>query len=242
MDSTSNRSLQSYIQEGIVIVASILVAFAIDAFWARYQESRVEERILLELHDEFESSRERILGSIAELDRSLSASATLLNHLGPATADLSREAAEDLLGEILWGNTLEVPSSVLDSTVASGQLRLITNNRLRKALSDWPSLVADVRENHDWHRQATDEAFVPYIAKFIAVRTAVVSSGYLESNRSTFNLDPAPLQRDPVFEGLLSWRASRQFATHLDSTVLLSAASEVLVMIEHELDLDLDSS
>lgn len=43
-----------------VIVASTLVAFALDAKWANYQDSRVEQRILGELLDEFGSAKLQI--------------------------------------------------------------------------------------------------------------------------------------------------------------------------------------
>ncbi len=238
MNSTSNRSLQSYFQEGIVIVASILVAFALDASWDRYQEAQIERRILLELHDEFESAKARIVGSIAQLDSAIRASTELLEYLGPENADLTRDAAEALLIEIFSVDTLEVPSSVLSSIVATGQFRLITDDGLRNLLSEWPALVADVRENHDWHRQSTDEMFVPYIAKHLSIRNTLAAWPRFDMSRSLFVLDPVQLQRDPVFEGLLAWRIIRQQAALSESKVLLSGATKALAMIARELERD----
>lgn len=39
-------STRGYVYEGVVIVASILVAFALDASWGNYQEANLEQRIL----------------------------------------------------------------------------------------------------------------------------------------------------------------------------------------------------
>ena len=129
----SQRNLRSYLYEGTMIVASILVAFALDASWANYQETRQEQRILRELRDEMASSRIRIEASLAELKGVLESSYALIEHLGPNTSPMTASEAEALIKAILDLNTLEVPSSVLSSVVSSGQLGLISDVALRRA-------------------------------------------------------------------------------------------------------------
>lgn len=46
--------------EGLVIVASILLAFGIDAWWDRAQERREELGYLVALHSEFEQAAEEL--------------------------------------------------------------------------------------------------------------------------------------------------------------------------------------
>ena len=121
----SDKSIRSYIYEGAVIVASILIAFAVDASWENYQESRIEKRVLRELHDEFNSAKIRITVSLAEIESVIAASSELLEYLGPEASDLSNDAAEEIFNRITNLNTIEVPSSVLNSVIATGQFRLI---------------------------------------------------------------------------------------------------------------------
>lgn len=229
------RTLRSYLYEGIVIVASILVAFALDASWANFQETKVERRVLGELQDEFEAAKSRIVFSIAELESAIEASLELTEHLGSDTEPLKSDAAEDLFNKALSLNTLEVPTSVLDSIIASGQVRLISNSALRKALSRWPAFVSDVRENHEWHRVESDEYLIPYLAQFLSIRDASISGG-LEMTPGTFEYGVVKMQRDPVFEGRLTWRILRQQATLAESITLLAETNRLLALTAAEVE------
>jgi len=229
------RSLRAALLEGLVIVVSILVAFGLDATWARYGEAQAERDILRSLHDEFEDARSRIEGAIAEAHSSLAATAKLMDHLGPSPPELSSDSAEALVVAILAVNTLEVPAGALNSLLASGELRLVRSDSLRAALARWPALVADVRENYDWQRQTTDGVLIPHIAPYISVRSALSRLAFTDWGPSDFDLDPALLQRDPVFEGLLTLGAARQQAGLVESEVLLKACREMLALIELEL-------
>jgi hypothetical protein len=229
----SQRTIRSYLYEGTMIVASILVAFTLDATWANYQEARQEQRILRELREEMDSARARTQASLAELKLVLTSTYKLIEHLGPDTDPLTPAEAEALLKAILDLNTLEVPSSVLDSVVASGQLGLISDVALRKALAEWPALVADVTENHGWHREETDAVLIPAISPFVALRNT--GDGPM-ANSSSFVLDPTPLQRDPGLEAMLVNRYSRQTATHKESETLLKATDDLIAMIDGNLD------
>ena len=230
----NSRNVKSYLYEGVVIVASILVAFALDASWANYQESQIEQKILRELEEELESAKARIELSIAELEGVIEASSELVGFLGDETTILSPNAAQDLVNRILAINTLEVPTSVLDSAVASGQVRLIANPELRRALAEWPALIADVRENHEWHREETDEFLVPFLAQYVSIRDALIRSGAETLRPGSFDYDLTPMQRDPVFEGRLVNRISRQQATLNESVILLDGTEALLAMIASE--------
>jgi len=80
-----------------------------------------------------------------------------------------------------------------------------------------------------------DEMFIPHIAPYISVRSALSRLAFIDWRPSDFDLDPALLQRDPVFEGLLTMGAARQQAGLLESEVLLEACREMLALIELEL-------
>ena len=229
------RKFGSYFYEGVMIVASILVAFTLDASWANYQESRLEHRILVELRNEMASARSRIEASMAELDSVITSSMELTERLGPDTYPLTPAEAEALFTQILSLNTLEVPSSVLSSVVATGQLGLISSVQIRKALAEWPALVADVAENHTWHREETDAVLIPAIAPYVAVRNIDYGEPRTTS-RSSFDLDPTGLQRDPTFETLLTWRLGRQEATYAESATLLQATTDLIASIDAELE------
>ena len=231
----ATRTLKSYLYEALVIVGSILIAFGLDAAWANHQDSKAEQRMLAELQGELQSAKARILSSIGELENVLAASGELATFLGNNAPPLTSAAAEDLLGRITDMNTLEVPTSALDSVIASGQARLISNKALLRALAEWPAFILDVRENHDWHRVETDEYLIPYLAQFVSVRTALFRGTQWAPPPGNFDYDVTTLQRDPVFEGRLAMRMSRQSATLRESVVLLDETEKLLAMVESEI-------
>ena len=230
------RTIKSYLYEGMVIVASILVAFALDASWANYQESKVERRVLVELQAEFESAKDRIESSIVELETVIDASLELAESLGKSSTALLPDVAIDKVNRILGLNTLEVPSSVLDSIIASGQVRLISNSELRVALASWPSFVSDVRENHEWHRVETDEYLIPYFSRYLSIRDAMISGNGMQLTPSTFDYGVLTMQRDLVFDGRFVWRIVRHQATLDESKILLSKTEKLLALLDAEID------
>ncbi len=230
------RTLQSYFYESTAIVASILIAFALDALWADYQESKIEQRVLGELQDELQDAMIRVDSSIAELEGAIQATRELAEHFGTNVVGLNPETAQDLFNRMLSLNTLEVPSSVLDSIAASGQLRLISDSELRRVLSAWPTLIDDVRENHEWHRTETDEYFVPYFANYISIRNASIGNEGLDISPSSLQFEVGAMQQDASFEGRLIWRIVRLQATIAESKLLLTGTEKILALIAAEVE------
>lgn len=232
----AKTKIRLYLYEGFVIVASILIAFALDAIWANAQERRVEQRLLGELLAEFRQSERRIEASIAELEGVIGAGMVMLGHLGPNQPTLPTESAVELFGDMTALNTLEVPSSTLESIIAGGQLSLIENDELRKRLLEWPALFDDVRENHEWHREETDEFLVPAISPYVPVRNADFGFPAASYGPSRFEFDATDLQRNREFEGRLMNRISRQGATFSESRTLLQATTVLIELLESEID------
>ena len=110
-------------------------------------------------------------------------------------------------------------------------MRLISNNELRKTLAEWPAFISDVRENHDWHRVETDEFLIPYLAKYLSIRDALILDGDADLAPGSSDYDLVSMQRDPVFEGRFMWRINRQQATLSESKILLNQTDTLLDLI-----------
>jgi len=54
--------------EGVLIIASILAAFSIDAWWDRQERARQQMELVSELRVDFETTRKRLSESIAFAD------------------------------------------------------------------------------------------------------------------------------------------------------------------------------
>ena len=130
--------------QAVAIVASILLAFAIQAWWELRGERAEMDAMLAALGDEFVAVQ-------AELDRSgLVQAAAGDAQMDWITLMSPNPTAEDV-GQLLtipnnparW-TTADLPTGALQSLLADGALARITNIELRVRLADWPSKIADL--------------------------------------------------------------------------------------------------
>lgn len=141
------RRWYRFATEGLAIVASILVAFGIDAWWAGRQVLAEEQELLTGLVEEFEGNAslvdqtlERGLRARADLQHFLSLSSDELRSPGLALTFAS--AYEPFI------RTYSVTPTVgfLHATISSGKLAIIRDVDLRAALARFDGLFSDASE------------------------------------------------------------------------------------------------
>lgn len=133
--------------QAAAIVGSILLAFAIDAWWENRQEREIEHAGIVSLHRDFLQSR-------ADLDEALqifdswkayfsqfqSSTAAELRLLDDATVGL-------IVTSLSPGMTFDPTTGTLEALVGDGRLGLIENSELRDGLASWLRVLADTVEN-----------------------------------------------------------------------------------------------
>ena len=132
--------------EGAAIVASILLAFAIDALWAEQQDRRAESEILSRLHDEFAQNRDGI-GAMGTQNRVQVASVELFRLLDASrNSDGPLQVQNTLIFESTITPTVDPITPVLDGMVLSGQLGVIQDKDVLVAITNWQRQVKNVAE------------------------------------------------------------------------------------------------
>ena len=130
----------------MVIVASILLAFGIDAAWEYRQDREAESELVAALIREFSANRETLLSTISRVE-SAQRGIDRLVALSPAEAGgLPPDTAWTLLNAAWIPNTYELSNGVVISALTSGTLALIGQASLREAVAGWPGRVDDIRE------------------------------------------------------------------------------------------------
>ena len=100
--------------EGLVIVASILLAFAIDAGWDERQEREAERRLLVALEAEF-AGHHRIIGEAEAIHRRLgNANLALFDTLSAAPSGLAARQPAARLGDAVGIEYLIRAGPILD--------------------------------------------------------------------------------------------------------------------------------
>lgn len=128
--------------ESVAIVVSILLAFAINAWWQEYLEDRREQEILVALLDDFEESKANISEGRAFHLAVQKSNVELLKAVTSGKMSLSDEEIERLVVDLTWWDAeSHFSTGALSSLLSSGELPLIEDDELRRLLADWPSQI-----------------------------------------------------------------------------------------------------
>jgi hypothetical protein len=155
--------------EAVVVVGSILLAFAIDAWWDYRGELRQEDEIVQALEAEFTLNREKLEQDIEGVREYTAAAQRLLR---AARSNAVEAQGVDSLGTDLWQSlswrTANLSTANLDVIVSTGRLDLIRDAQLRSALAGWKALLEDMAEEEEYEWREIVERYRPYMGRFVA--------------------------------------------------------------------------
>jgi len=145
---TGNRQISwgPVLLEGAVIVASILLAFSIDAWWDNRIDHQREREHLVSMRTEFQASLsglDEVLSSIQGHAKNIETFIELLK----ASGDEPVMVPGSLLGSAITWRTSDVSTSTVSALLASGELILLRNVELRENLAGLPAFLSDVTED-----------------------------------------------------------------------------------------------
>ena len=206
--------------EGFVIVASILTAFALEAWWDERGEARTRDAIVAGLASDFEAA-EADLNRVTEIhERALEAGARLIALADAGTVDADQAAIVDtLLSAVLWTPTFDPPVGTLDALLASGSLDVLENPDLAAELTRWSALVDELREDEVGTLTIAPRDAIPYL-RAKGVLTGHLIHGYgLEPPWEIRTTPSYRLLGDPEFHGIVSeiWISTRFTITSVDT-------------------------
>jgi hypothetical protein len=151
---TESRALWRHLaMEALVIVGSILLAFAIDAAWDARQEREELREVLEGLRTELVENRELIAESRSGTSLGIE---RLIRFSAGSTDDLVTVSGPDTYSELylplVISYDVTLSTGALRATISSGKLALIPDSETRSALtaleagfSEMPRLTAEVR-------------------------------------------------------------------------------------------------
>lgn len=151
--------------EAAAIVASILLAFTIDAWWGNRQQLEDERAVLASLLEEFRGKRALLDSNRAYNQAILASTKTLLYAAVESDRELDGKSIDRLLGDLWFNNySSEWSAATLDSVILSGDLILISNNQLRRKLAAWTVRFDRVRETVAMEVDFYHGQYIPFLA------------------------------------------------------------------------------
>ena len=155
--------------ESVAVLVSILLAFAIDAWWDGYQESRRESQLLDGLAADFEASRAQLVDRLELAKRMTVGNGLLLDLLSAQAPGTTVMVPDSLIMSALTAPTYEPSTNALDAALASGEIDLVRNQSIRLHLATWRRTLADTAEDELEVRRITNEQVVPLLARSVGL-------------------------------------------------------------------------
>ncbi|NIP58230.1 MAG: hypothetical protein GWM92_08185 [Gemmatimonadetes bacterium] len=156
------------------MVASILVAFALDAWWDARGEVAAELEILEALRDEFSEADTGFRFARDVTGRVLRASEGLYETLEASRSAGVAAVPDTLLLLALIAPTTDLGLGTLEGLRMSGRIQTLTNLELRRALSTWKLLLEEAVEEERRSRRLVTEQLAPVLRRSVSLGSAWV--------------------------------------------------------------------
>jgi hypothetical protein len=241
MKETTRPNNPGLLVEGAVIVASILLAFAIDAMWARHQEKLEEAEVLASLESDFRENLE----SVNSIIRSYQLFADRVEKLISMSPEEIRALSQAEVSEIMLSTanpwTFDAVRGTTDTLVYGGRLAVLSDPRLRKALITFLNRVSDSDEDVAYLMQGAQDLWAAEIrhgGPWTDPATEIGHIGRIPVPRFVPTATPEDLlsvRADPELMG-----HSKRF--HINAAYYLSELERMRILIEEILDLIAESS
>ena len=148
--------------EAAAIVASILLAFAIDAWWEE-RGLRIEEQQALQgLRSEFHSIHDVLSGHFSQHRQELQSLEDFLGAAGSSSVEKAGPIVDAALLALLNPMTSDLGSGTLDALLSSGRIEILTNRTLRAKLAGWEGIIGEVWDDQALNVKAVYEIHIPY--------------------------------------------------------------------------------
>jgi hypothetical protein len=202
--------------EAAAIVGSILLAFAIDAWWGEVQERQFEKETMQGLLEEYQGHRKSLeIGKKLHL-QILRAVASLITASHRGTYESEEFEVDEAISVLQIPPTTDLGSGVRDALVSSGQLELLSDKLLRYQLAEWESVMDELRDDEQTGMTTVLEIVAPYLTRHgvpnayssVFVTAAAADAPLHGAARSLASDDKAMkrLFSDPEFLSILEFR------------------------------------
>ena len=230
--------------EGTVIVISILLAFAIDAWWEGKQQRHNETVLLQALLDDLIEKQETLAFRKRYNRAILEAAQSLIN--AGATGGLSAADADRLIGFTWWYNDpSDWDSAPMSSLVIGGDLSTVSNPELLQKLSELQVLLGGLRNLSENDQRFHNDVLVPFYIENVSLPEIANASTHVPGHPDRayifpeFEIDKphdnSPLLASREFRSLLVAKIDKLIDMNRDYADFESQLQDAIEMIRAEL-------
>ncbi len=229
--------------EGAAIVASILFAFAIDAWWEDRQQIASDETHLATVVVELRAHETLLTESISAHRKTISTGASLIPLFSANADEISTARASQLFADMMSFYQINAPFGALETAMSAGTIARMKNTKLASALANWPVAVDDLLEEQRTGRDLMFSLFAKMAsvspmtdvfreklqAPTIRGTDVAVESAALQLAQSELHLDVTAIFASSEIEGAVLMQMALAQAAEAEAT---SFAAQLRSLIE----------
>ena len=228
--------------EAVAILVSILLAFAIDAWWENRKDRAFEQETLHGLKAEYLGHRVSITRHKEFNIKSLRAIASLMGACRNGLFQSTEFTIDTAVGLLLVEITTELGSGVRDALISAGRIDLLRDRKLRSMLSEWDSVLDEVTDGQIFNRNMIQVSVIPHLVRLnIPMSDAMSEFGETPWPFPTQSISSDPemtkrLIEDPEICTLLDIRYGNMNHTLDEIDDLIVAIDEMLEQIDASIE------
>lgn len=157
------RSWGFLLTEGVLIVISILFAFALDSWWDERQDRKDEQAILQALHDEFSVNREVIIHYRGLNQDGIESLEAILSSIEAGRWVSDSRSPDEALAYLILAPTPDVGAGVLNALIGSGRIELLHDRGLRIRLANWKGVYDELLDDLLPSKGFAYDTVIPYV-------------------------------------------------------------------------------
>ena len=232
--------------EIILVVIGILIALQINNLNESRKDRSREQVVLKQLLEDFKADRLQLEQKIQSRDRIINSAFILLEAIDHPT-NIQRDSLIIHIAEICNDPTFD---PIQNDLVSTDNLRLITNERLKRLLSNWTSDVVAVKEVEDIYSNKVHNHLNPKLRE-LGISRDIVNSFWNDQDQlwlldhnvnpkisdvgaSKFSL-PIQLLLSRDIESFAASAISLNTAANLQSESLMARINEIIELLENDI-------
>lgn len=242
----SSGSWRRIVAEGAAILLSILLAFAIQAWWDDHQEVVEARRLLRSVIEDVRQDLSYVASDDTYHEAVVTSARHLLELSGTGREPDSPAQMDSLLADLTWWRGSDHwHTGAVDVLTSGGRLDVIRDDDLRIRLASWGAFVADIRATEDQEY----DFFVTTLLPFLRTKASLPQLGdvaqvlpgtgrkysYGRFDFSSARTDHRRLLRSTEFQNLMVQKVWLQLDIMRQHELFADEAASLITQLEAEL-------
>jgi hypothetical protein len=218
--------LKDALRDLVVVIAGILAALWLDAWWQGRLDRQEEAFLLVGLREEFVANRQQLADHIGTWEYLVGAVDRARQLMGREVPRSEASAVKNTFGGTLSMRFFDPRQGQLSSLINSGKLGLVSNPSLRAKIADWPGLVGDLEIERAIALHAFTDGYVKTLGRYVTVS---------RDDENPFDDRVNDLLADRAILNELNGIGSNAERLVEEGKLILESTDEIIALIDDEL-------